>query len=456
MLNEDCSLTAIERRAISGLAGIFAVRLLGLFLILPVFALYARDLEGHTPFLIGFALGVYGLTQALLQIPLGMASDRIGRKPVIVAGLLVFAAGSVIAALADSIYAVIVGRALQGAGAVSAAIMALIADLTREESRTKAMALIGITVGASFVLSLVLGPALNGIIGVPGIFWLTAALGAMGIAVLVFWVPTPTHGHVRGLALRSALGLRRVLISSRLLRLDLGILILHAALTAIFVVVPLALVQHGRLVVDEHWKIYVPVMLCSAALLFPAITVADKKPRTIFAAMILVIVVSQLALFAGYQTVAGLVAGLLLFFIGFNVLEATLPAMISKAAPTDSKGAAIGIYSTFQFLGAFLGGAIGGWLHGAYGVSTVFVFTASLLMLWFVVALTAPALAQYTTRILHIGRRAPADVRTLAEQLAAIPGVAEATVIAEEGVAYLKVDDGALDLKALEKFTASA
>lgn len=450
------SLTSVERRAVTGLAGIFAVRLLGLFLILPMFALYARHLAGHTPFLIGFALGVYGLTQAVLQIPLGMASDRIGRKPVIIAGLLVFAAGSVIAALADSIYGVIAGRALQGAGAISAAVMALVADLTREESRTKAMALIGMTVGASFVLSLVLGAALHGVIGVPGIFWLTAVLSAIGIAVLVFWVPTPIHGHARRRASRPERGLWRVLMNPRLLRLNLGILILHATLIAIFVVVPLALVQHGRLAINEHWKIYVPIILFSAVLLFPAITVAEKRPRTVFAAMILVIVVSQLALFTGYQSVTGLIVGLLLFFIGFNVLEATLPALISKVAPTESRGAAIGIYSTFQFLGAFLGGAIGGGLHGAYGISAVFGFTASLLMLWFIVALTAPALERYTTRMLHIGRRAPAEARTLAEQLAAIPGVAEATVIAEEGVAYLKVDDRRLDLKALEKFTASA
>lgn len=456
MLPKTNSLTAVERRAVTGLAGIFVVRLLGLFMILPVFALYARHLEGHTSFLIGLALGVYGLTQAVLQIPLGMASDRIGRKPVIVAGLLVFAAGSVIAALADSIYGVIAGRALQGAGAISAAVMALIADLTREESRTKAMALIGITVGASFVLSLVLGPALNGVIGVPGIFWLTAVLSAIGIAVLVFWVPTPIHGHVRHQVSRPELGLRRVLMNPRLLRLNLGILILHATLIAIFVVVPLALVQHGRLAVTEHWKIYVPVILFSAVLLFPAITVAEKRPRTVFGAMILVIVVSQLALFTGYQSVTGLAVGLLLFFIGFNVLEATLPALISKVAPTESRGAAIGIYSTFQFLGAFLGGAIGGGLHGAYGISAVFVFTASLLMLWFIVALTAPALERHTTRMLHIGRRVPAEARTLAQQLTAIPGVAEATVIAEEGVAYLKVDDRILDLKALEKFTISA
>lgn len=451
-------LTLLERRAVVGLAGIFATRLLGLFLILPVFALYAEDLTGYTPFLAGLALGVYGLTQAFLQIPFGMASDRLGRKPVIAAGLLLFAAGSVIAALADSMTGVILGRALQGAGAISAAVVAMVADLTRDEVRTKAMAIIGITVGASFLSSLLLGPVLNSLIGVPGIFWLTAGLAGVGLLVLFGAVPTPTAGRP---AEPPRPALREFLIVLRdpaLLRLDIGIFVLHAVLTATFVVLPATLVHYAGLPGERHWSVYLPLMLASVVFLFPLIAAAERPGgfRPVFAGSIFALALAQGALYLGHGEFPYLLAALFLFFTGFNVLEASLPSLISRTAPASAKGTAIGVYSTFQFFGAFVGGAAAGWMHGRFGLASVYAGAGLLLALWFLVALGTPAPGRLTTRTLQIGRRAPADARDLAAQLATIPGVAEATVMAEEGIAYLKVDDAALDDAALERYTTPA
>ena len=381
-------MTAVERRAVAGLAGIYGTRLLGLFLILPVFALYAQTLEGYTPRLAGLALGIYGLTQACLQLPFGIASDRFGRKPVIAAGLVLFAIGSVVAALADSMLGVLVGRALQGAGAVSAAVTALVADLTRETQRTKAMGMIGITVGASFLVSIPLGSALNTIVGVPGIFWLTAALAVAGMLILWFAVPPPTRAtrRERTPVLRE---LGAVLRDRELLRLNIGIFALHAALTATFVVLPTALVEQAGLPANEHAALYLPLMLLSALPLFPIISLAERRgwQRGVFAGAVLVLCLAQAALSLQNGSLLGIGAALLVFFIAFNILEASLPSLVSKMAPAAAKGAAIGVYSTFQFLGAFVGGDRGGWLHQHYGAAAVFAGAAALTGIWFVVSL---------------------------------------------------------------------
>jgi len=381
-------MTAVERRAVAGLAGIYGTRLLGLFLILPVFALYAQTLEGYTPRLAGLALGIYGLTQACLQLPFGIASDRFGRKPVIAAGLVLFAIGSVVAALADSMLGVLIGRALQGAGAVSAAVTALVADLTRETQRTKAMAMIGITVGASFLISIPLGSALNTIVGVPGIFWLTAVLAVAGMLILWFAVPTPARAGRRERApvLRE---LGAVLRDRELLRLNIGIFALHAALTATFVVLPTALVEQAGLPANEHAALYLPLMLLSALPLFPIISLAERRgwQRGVFAGAVLVLCLAQAALSLQNGSLLGIGAALLVFFIAFNILEASLPSLVSKMAPAAAKGAAIGVYSTFQFLGAFVGGDRGGWLHQHYGAAAVFAGAAALTGIWFVISL---------------------------------------------------------------------
>jgi predicted MFS family arabinose efflux permease len=385
-------LTRLERRAVTGLGGIFALRLFGLFLILPVFAVYAETLDGYDMALAGLALGIYGLTQGLLQIPYGRLSDRFGRKPVIAAGLLVFIAGSVIAAASDSLLGVILGRALQGAGAIAAAVIAMLSDLTRDSQRTKAMAIVGITVGASFVLSLMFGPLLDGLIGVRGIFWLTGLLAAGALGVLFLWVPTPAAAvapRPSGSLWRQAAGLLR---HPSLLRLDLGIFFLHAALTALFVVVPLALMRYADLPTPAHWQVYLPVMLASAAVMFPLVLAAERRRRTreVFLLAVGMLAVSQALLVAGHESFVVLAIALFIFFVGFNVLEAQLPSLVSRAAPANHKGLAIGIYSTFEFLGAFAGGALGGLLHARGGMVAVFGFSAALMAAWWLLTAFSP------------------------------------------------------------------
>ena len=379
-------MTTFERRAVASLAGIYGTRLLGLFLILPVFALYAQTLDGYTPRLM--ALGIYGLAQACLQIPFGALSDRLGRKPVIAFGLIVFAAGSVVAANAHSIEMVVIGRALQGAGAVSAAVTALAADLTRDTQRTKAMAIIGITVGASFLVAIPLGAALNAMIGVPGIFWLTAGLALAGLAVLLFAVPQPparAHSEVPPLLPQ----LRAVLRHPDLLQLNVGIFALHAALTAMFVVLPLALVNRAGLPENEHPALYLPLMVASAIPLFPVIAWSERsgRQRHAFAAAVLLLTVALCSLSLAHDSLFAIGAGLLVFFVAFNLLEASLPSLVSKTAPPHAKGIAIGVYSTFQFLGAFVGGDRGGWLYQHYGTAAVLAGAAVITGIWFLVAL---------------------------------------------------------------------
>lgn len=382
-------MTALELRAVAALAGIYATRLLGLFLILPVFALYAEGLEGYTPRLMGFAIGVYGLTQAALQLPFGVASDRFGRKPVIAFGLLVFAAGSIVAAAAHSIYGVVLGRALQGAGAVSAAVTALVADLTRETQRTKAMAVIGITIGASFLVSIPLGSALNALIGVPGIFWLTAGLATAGLAILWLAVPDPAVRRVPARAAPLLPQLYAMIRDPRLLRLNVGIFALHAALTAIFVVLPATLVQHAGLPQNEHAALYLPLMIASAIPLFPLISWSERhgKQGQVFAGSILLLSLALAALALEHGSLFAVALGLLVFLVAFNILEAALPSLVSKLVPAQNRGTAIGVYGMFQFLGAFVGGDRGGWLYQHYGIGAVFAGAAVIAALWFLLSL---------------------------------------------------------------------
>jgi len=380
-------MNARERRATAGLAGIFATRMFGLALILPVFAIYAEQLAGHTPFLVGLALGTYGLTQALLQIPFGIASDRFGRKPVIIIGLLIFMVGSIVAALATTIEGVIVGRALQGAGAVAAAVIALLADLTRDEQRTKAMALLGMSIGASFILALFLGPILYDIVSVPGIFWLTAILALIGIVMIVLFIPTPARAVSRTPPLSQ---LKAAMKNRVLARLNFGIFVLHAVMTAIFVVVPLMLLSQASIAGDKHWQVYLPVLLASLLIMIPLLVIAERKRKLhrIFPFAVFLLVVSQGVIFWGQNSVWGIAFGLWLFFGAFNALEALMPSLVSRLVPADAKGAAVGVFSSSEFFGAFVGGAVGGAVHGAFGAPTVLLFSAAILAVWFVATLS--------------------------------------------------------------------
>jgi MFS family permease len=383
-------MTPVERRATAGLAGIYGLRMLGMFIILPVFALYAETLPGGSDkTLVGIALGAYGLTQAVLQVPFGWASDRWGRKPVIVAGLVVFALGSFIAAWAPTILWTIVGRTVQGAGAISAAVIALTADLTRDTVRSRAMAAIGMTIGATFALSLVIAPALTPLIGVPGIFVLTGMLALGAIVLLLRTVPDP------GAPSRpqdTPAQWRRVLIDRDLLRLNYGIFALHAALMALFVQVPFMLRDNG-VAAARHWLVYLPVLAASVALMVPALWQADRPGRgkPVFVGAVAVLFAGQVLLaLAGASLPLTLVA-LVVFFTGFNLLEATLPSLISKFAPPALKGTATGVYSSVQFLGTFVGAAAGGWLSQWHGAAAVFGFGLVLTAIWLAVSATMSA-----------------------------------------------------------------
>jgi MFS family permease len=448
-------MTATERRTVQALGVIMSFRMFGLFMILPVFALYATHLDGVTPMLVGVAIGVYGLTQALLQLPFGWLSDKIGRKPVIVGGLLIFAAGSIVAALSDSIYGVIAGRALQGAGAIAAALMALTADLTREEHRTKAMAVMGVSIGAAFALALVFGPILNHWIGVPGIFWTIAALALAGITILLFAVPTPAHPHFHRDAEAVPTEFVDILRDSNLLRLDFGIMVLHAQLSAMFLVVPLALTHDAGLATAWHWSLYLPVMLGAMGLMVPFIIMAEKRRqmKAVFMLAVALLAIAQIALvfFHGSLLAIGLL--LLIFFLGFNILEASLPSLVSKTAPSYRKGTAMGVYTTAQFLGIFIGGLTGGWVHHEFGITGVFWFGAGLATVWLGVAATMQAPSYLSNYMLNVGAVDAEQARQLGERLRQIPGVAEALVIAEDRVAYLRIDKQQVDLDKLDEFS---
>ena len=430
-----------EKRATAGLAAIYGLRMLGMFLILPVFALYAEHLPGgnnHT--LVGLTLGMYGLTQAILMIPFGMASDRIGRKKVIIFGLVLFALGSFVAASASDIYWTIFGRAIQGAGAISAAVSALLADLTREEHRTKAMAMIGSTIGMVFAASLVAGPALNRVIGVPGIFALTGILALLAIWVVKVWVPDPLSSHFHADAQANPARLKDVLRNPQLLRLDFGIFALHAAQMAMFVVVPVALKNSG-LPADHHWAVYLPVLVGSFVLMVPAIIYGEKRGqmKPVFIGAVALMLLAQLGLAFGIGHFWGIVGGLFFYFVAFNLLEASLPSLISKLAPVSAKGTAMGVYNTSQALGLFFGGAFGGWLAQHQGFHAVFLFCVVLMAAWLFASLTMTPPPAIKTRMFRVGVMPADQAAMLKTQLAGVAGVFEAVVLAEEGVAMLKV-----------------
>jgi MFS family permease len=380
-------MTSAERRAGIGLASIFALRMLGLFLILPVFSVYARGLSGGDDVaLVGLALGAYGLAQAMLQIAYGVASDHFGRKPVIVFGLVLFALGSLVAAQATSLHGIIVGRVLQGAGAISAAVTALAADLTREQHLTKVMAMIGSSIGVAFALSMVGAPLLYAAIGMPGIFLLTGALAIVAIGVVLRVVPAaPALPRRPGWA-----SFVEVLAHRQLLRLNAGVFALHLMQTAMWVLLPGALVRSGGLPLGEHWKVYLPAVLVSFVVMVPAIIAAEKRGRMklVFNAAIALLVAVELGFGFVAGSLAALALWLTLFFVSFNILEATQPSLISRLAPPHAKGAALGVYNTTQSLGLFLGGVLGGALAKQAGAQAVWLAGALLAAAWLVVGLT--------------------------------------------------------------------
>lgn len=440
-------MNAIERKTAISLAIIYATRMLGLFMILPVFAIYAENLDQVTPILVGVAIGIYGLTQAVFQIPFGTWSDRIGRKPVIIVGLCVFLLGSVVAATSSSIYGVIIGRALQGTGAIASAIMALASDLTREEHRTKVMAIIGASIGASFMVALILGPVLEGWLGVQGIFWLTALLAALSIAILVVLIPTPSRiiDHAR----LDKATFKSVLSDKHLLRLDLGVFILHMVLTAIFVVVPVILRDQFSIISANQWQIYLAVMLISLVLLVPTILLSERlgKIKSAFLFAIILCATSHLLMFTQPQSVLGLFIALTLFFWGFNLLEASMPSQISKLSNPVSKGLSMGVYSSSQFLGAFFGGVMAGVIVQYFGSNGVFLFAFIMFLLWFLVASSMSTPVSYETFSVDLKHIAQHQREAFIQRCYRMQGVADITVISEQQIAYIKTDKALFQAK---------
>ena len=446
-----------ETRAASGLALVFAFRMLGMFMVLPVLATYGMDLAGATPALIGLAIGAYGLTQAIYQIPFGVISDRIGRRPVIYLGLIVFALGSVLAANSDSIWGVIAGRILQGAGAISAAVMALLSDLTREQHRTKAMAMIGMTIGLSFAVAMVVGPLLTRAFGLSGLFLATGAMALCGIVIVMFMVPRSTgtlQHRESGVAKQALLPTLR---HPDLLRLDLGIFVLHAMLMSSFIALPLALVEKAGLPKEQHWWVYLTALLISFFAMIPFIIYGEKKRKMkrVLLGAVVTLMLTELFFWKFGDSLRTLVIGTVVFFTAFNLLEASLPSLISKVSPAGGKGTAMGVYSTSQFLGSALGGILGGWLFQHGGLSVVFLGGAGLAALWLAFAVTMREPPYVTSLRLPLSPGALREAG-LAERLKAVNGVTDAVIVAEEAAIYIKLDTELLDRATLEQLVNPA
>ena len=452
----DNKMTPVELRATWGLGTVFSLRMLGMFMVLPVLTTYGMALQGASEALIGLAIGIYGLAQAIFQIPFGLLSDRIGRKPLIVGGLLIFVIGSVIAAMTTSIWGVILGRALQGSGAIAAAVMALLSDLTREQNRTKAMAFIGISFGITFAIAMVLGPIITNALGLHALFWMIALLASAGIVITLLVVPSASNhvlnresGIVKG-------SIRDVLANSRLVKLNIGILCLHILLMSSFVALPGQFEQAG-LPAAEHWKVYLVTMLVAFAAVLPFIIYAEVKRRMkrVFVGCVALVLEAEVVLWGAGNHFWTLVIGVQLFFIGFNLMEAILPSLVSKESPPGYKGTAMGLYSTSQFLGVAIGGSMGGWVYGHIDAQSVFLVGALVAFVWLLVSLTMQE-PPYVSSLRVTLEGSSLDKSELERQLKAQPGVSAVFIVAEEKSAYIKIDSKVTNRAEIEKLIATA
>ncbi|MFC6053463.1 MFS transporter [Acinetobacter sp. Ac_877] len=444
-------MNALERRSTFALSSIFALRMLGLFMIIPVFSVAGQAYQGATPALIGLAVGVYGLTQAILQIPFSLIADRYSRKPLIVFGLLLFALGGAIAAMSDTIYGVIIGRAIAGGGAVSAVVMALLADVTREEQRSKAMAMMGMSIGLSFVIAFSLGPWLTSLVGISGLFWVTTIMGILAISML-FLVPKVTRHH-KNFQQGYLVQLKEVLKMKDLNRLHVSVFSLHLLLTAMFIYVPLQLINYAKIPLSSHGLIYLPLLVLSLFFAFPSIILAEKyrKMRGIFLTAIGGIILGLIFMIFGFESKYILLLGLGLFFIAFNVMEALLPSWLSKAAPIQSKATAMGVNASGQFLGAFCGGILGGQLIMLNNTAMGWSILTAIAIVWLFISFGLSQPRYLSSLVLRLPDTKQTDEWT--SQLLAIHGIEEVLVMPEQQVAYVKVDKMQIDDAARQHLT---
>ena len=432
-------MTSTEKKAVFTLASIMSLRMIGLFMVLPVFTLYATGLKYATPFLVGISIGIYGLFQALFQIPFGTLSDRLGRKPVILIGLVIFAIGSFIAAQAPSIYLMIFGRALQGIGAIGSTILAAIADLTREDQRTKSMAITGITIGLSFSLAMLIGPLLTKWLLISDLFYAAMFLSFIAIMILYFFVPhAETHFHRD--TTPELKSLAKLFTTPELAKLNVGILILHAVFTASFIVIPINFYESLHFAANEQWLIFLPSLLIAAIISLFCIGLAERKHqiKAYFLGGIITLALSTFLLWLASAHLILSAIGLCLFFASFSLLEAFLPSLISRTAPVAQKGSALGIYSCSQFFGIFIGGLFGGWLYGTFSFGGVYLFCITLSLFWFILAYRMQAPSHLMTQMIRLAQSHPDTTSSIA-QLKIIPGMIEVTFIAEDGIVYLKM-----------------
>jgi MFS family permease len=444
-------LNSIEKKAAISLATVFGLRMLGLFMILPVFAIYGTHLEGYSPIWLGLAIGAYGLTQALLQIPMGLLSDKFGRKPIILFGLVVFLIGSIVAATSTTIYGVVAGRAIQGMGAIASAILALAADLSREEQRPKVMATIGMFIGVSFMVAMVLGPIVAEAAGLSGLFWFIVILTILAMIMIQFMVPNSINRAPKGDSVALPTQLVKLASNWNLARLNFGVFSLHMAMTACFVILPRLLVESG-LTLDHHWQLYLPVLLGSFFFMIPFMIIGMKKDieNQMFSASVFLLSLSLFLFWFLEASFWVLAALMFFFFVAFNYLEATMPAFLSRMAPAGLKGTAMGMYSSSQFFGAFLGGVLGGYIESQYPEQDVFFAMSLITLFWFIISLSMKKLKKSKSYSFATSFSDEQQANDIAEQLINMPGVYEATLVHSEAVAYLKVDEKTVDIEKIK------
>jgi predicted MFS family arabinose efflux permease len=445
-------MTVSEKRSVISLALLYASRMLGLFMVLPVFVLYGQELRDSSEVLIGIAIGAYGLSQALFQVPFGALSDRFGRKRLIFFGLLLFLIGSVVAALSTNIYGVIIGRFLQGAGAIASVLMALLSDLTSEESRTKAMAIIGMSIGVSFSFALVIGPLVANALGLQGIFWFTAGLALFGMFWLYFFVPNPVQSNRDRNTRLFKNQLSDVLKNKELVRLDLGIFALHLCLTALFIAVPMSLLNRAGMPGEDHWIVYLTVMVTSFFAMVPFIIIGEKKQRmrSVFLFAIFLLLASSVSFSVTQHQFVYFWMSLFFYFMAFNLLEASLPSLVSKISPAGGKGTAMGVYSTCQFLGAFVGGVLGGWVLSSFQESGVYILVSGVCLVWLVFAWGMSNPNHETGMSLTFSKLFEGQAQEIMDKLSSVEGIEEVVLVPEDQVAYLKVVKAKLNQQQLD------